>query len=155
MLERDVREQHDPRVDHVGRVEAAPEAGLHGRRLDAPRCEVGERGGGQHLELRRSELLRCGPDTSHRALEACFVGVEPLVPARYVWRGVRGAADRPRDPSRRRRLALRPDDVHRLEGALRIPKPAEQRAHPVGAEAVHGPRRERPEPVQVGGSHRH
>src|SRR5581483_11098839 len=83
------------------------------------------------------------------------VGVEALVPARDVRRRVRGPADRAGDAPGGGRLSLRPDDVNRRERALRIAEPCEQRAHPLRPEPVLGPRRERLEPPNPGGSHRH
>ena len=49
----------------------------------------------------------------------------------------------------RSRLAVRAHDVHRLVRELRVAEGAEQGAHPVGAEAVGRPRRERREPADV------
>ena len=66
MLEADVGEQDDARVDHVRRVVAAPEPGLDDRRLDAPRGELGECSGRDRLELRRTDRLGVGPDALER-----------------------------------------------------------------------------------------
>ena len=52
VLEPDVGEHHDRRAEHVGGVVAAAEAGLDDGDLDALARELGERGGGQQLELR-------------------------------------------------------------------------------------------------------
>ena len=67
MLERDVREHDDPRVEHVRRVVAPAEPRLDHGDVDLARRELGERGGGQHLELRRAVGVR--PDARERALE--------------------------------------------------------------------------------------
>ena len=52
MLEPDVGEHGDARVDDVGGVVAAAEPGLEHRHVDAGRLELAERGGRQQLELR-------------------------------------------------------------------------------------------------------
>ena len=57
VLEPDVGEHHDRRAEHVGGVVAAAEAGLDDRDLDALARELGERGGGQQLELRDAVAL--------------------------------------------------------------------------------------------------
>ena len=56
-------------------------------------------------------------------------------------------AQQRRDRARRRRLAVRADDVDRRERALRIAERVEERAHPVEPELL-GPRRERSRPSQ-------
>ena len=53
MLEPDVRQQDDARVEHVRRVEATAETGLDRRNLDTASGEVGESSRRQQLELRR------------------------------------------------------------------------------------------------------
>ena len=84
MLEADVREQHDGRVEHIGGVEPAPEPCLDSRDLDTPLGEVEERRGGENLELRGADGERVPAHAPDRALEARGVGVETLVPARDV-----------------------------------------------------------------------
>ena len=58
VLERDVREQHDRRVDDVRRVEPPAEARLDDGHVHSVLGELGQRGGCQHLELGRSERFR-------------------------------------------------------------------------------------------------
>ena len=58
VLEGDVREQDDRRVDDVRRVEPPAEPGLDDGHVDAALGELGERRGGQRLELGRSDVLR-------------------------------------------------------------------------------------------------
>ncbi len=89
---------------------------------------------------------------STAASEAGRVGLEPLVPARDVRRGVGGRRhtlppQRRREAPRCGRLALRPDDVERVEAPLRVAEPAEQRADPLEPEPVRRPRRQRLEPA--------
>ena len=96
------------------------------------------------------EPLGRGPHARDRALEVGGLArrPDPLAPAarraarctrrRAAPRARSSAADRPR----RRRLAVRADDVDRRVGALRVAERGEQRAHPVEAELLR-PRRER------------
>ena len=60
VLERDVRQHDDPRVEDVRRVEPAAEPGLDDGDVDLARGELGERGGGEHLELRRARRRAAG-----------------------------------------------------------------------------------------------
>ena len=69
VLEPDVRQQDDRRVEDVRRVEPAAEPGLDDGCVDAARGEVGERGRGQRLELRRADRLGRRADARDRALE--------------------------------------------------------------------------------------
>ncbi len=66
VLEPDVRQQDDARVDHVRRVVAAAEPGLDRSDLRSARGEVGERGRGERLELRRVDRLGRGTDARDR-----------------------------------------------------------------------------------------
>ena len=81
VLEPDVRQQHDARVEDVRRVEPAAEPGFDDGDVDAALGEVGERRGGQHLELRRADRFGVGAHAGDRALEPVGVGLEPLAPA--------------------------------------------------------------------------
>jgi len=152
VLERDVRQEDDARVDHIRRVETAAEARLDHRRLNAACLEVGEGGGRERLELGRANLFGCRADARERALEAGLVGLEPFVPARDVRRGVGDAADRRGDAPGGRRFALRADHMHGLERTLRIAETVEQFDHSLGAEAVLGPRAQRLDPLDHAGS---
>ena len=109
------------------------------------RGELGERRRGQRLELRRAERLGRRPHARDRALEARRASVssrscqpatcgEVYAPTRSPSR----AEQRRRRP-RRRRLAVRADDVDRRVGALRVAELGEQRAHPVEPELRPGP----------------
>ena len=60
MLEADAGQHLDLRGNHAGRVEAAAEASLDHRHLDAPSPQLRVGGGGQHLELRHSIVGRRG-----------------------------------------------------------------------------------------------
>ena len=62
----------------VRRVEPAAEARLDDRDVDAARGELGERGRGEHLELRRADRLGVRPDPLERALEV-GVGAVDLI----------------------------------------------------------------------------
>ena len=56
----DVREHDDARVEHVRRVEPAAEPRLDDGDVDLRCRELGERGGGHHLELGRAERSAAG-----------------------------------------------------------------------------------------------
>jgi len=90
VVERDVGQGNDLRLEDVGRIQSAAQAGLHHRDLDSGRGELGERGGGQHLELRRPEPLGGGPRPLERLLEVGVLAVHlhPLRPAADMRRGV-------------------------------------------------------------------
>src|SRR5438093_9449161 len=63
MVERDVRDDVDAEIEHVGGVEASTQADLADQQVDAGPREVVERGAGQDLELRRrAELGRYRTD---------------------------------------------------------------------------------------------
>ena len=153
MLEADVREQDDGRVDDVRRVETSAEPGLDDGRVDLALGEVRERSRGERLELRRADGLGGCAHTRDRAFEGVGVGVEPLVPAAHVRRRVR--ADREAvgtqqrgDRARRRRLAVRADDVHGAIRTLRVVERVEERVHTAEAELLR-PRGERRDPLRV------
>ena len=92
VLQRDVGQQDDLGVDDVRRVEPSAEPRLDDRDVHALLRELEQRGRGQHLELRRPELLRGTANARDGPLEACLVTIEPLVPAGDVRRGVRARA---------------------------------------------------------------
>src|ERR671924_874764 len=83
VLQRDVRKQHDLRVDHVRRVEPAAETGLDHRDVDVTLRELRERGGGEHLELGCADGLGVWLDPRDGAFEIRLVAVDPdpLAPA--------------------------------------------------------------------------
>ena len=59
VVERDVRDDADSQIEHVGRVQASTEAHLADQQVDAGAGEVVERSAGEDLELRRwAELGR-------------------------------------------------------------------------------------------------
>ena len=94
--------------------------------------ELGERGGGQRLELGRAELLRGLANPRDGPLERFRITIQALVPAGDVRRGVGaylqalGSQQRGDRPGRGR-LAVRPDHVDRREGALRISERRQER----------------------------
>ena len=150
MLERDVRQVNDRRVEDVRRVEPAAEPGLDRGDVDSLRGELGQRGSRQRLELRRSQPLGRRPHSADGTLEALGVGVEPLLPAGDVRRRVRADAqpfppqqlgDRPRGCG----LAVRAHDMDARERPLRVAELFEQLAHATEAELLR-PRRERRDP---------
>ena len=119
--------------------------------------EQGRRG--QGFELRGLESHGLGPDPTQRALEVRLGVPDPdaLAPAADVRRDVRadvqpGVGEERLRHARRRRLAVRADDVHRRVGELRVAELGEQRAHPLEPEAVRRPRAERGDPVSCGSS---
>ena len=57
MVERDVRQHDHLRVEDIGRVEPPAQARLHDRDVHLRRRELGERGRGEDLELRRAQPL--------------------------------------------------------------------------------------------------
>ena len=154
VLERDVRQHHDRRVEDVRRVEAAAEAGLDDGGVDLPRGELGERGGRQHLELRRARGVR--PHARERAPRG-----RRRAPSTWI------RSDQPRtcgemyaptrSPSARSSAAvISVVDVLPfvpttwIDGirALRVAERGEQRAHPPEPELL-GPRRQALEPAEV------
>ena len=102
------------------------------------------------VAVRRSAAERTAP-SARRRTSGRRRGCAP--PRADVRRQVRltpslrhaGALDHPR----RRRLAVRPDHVHSGQARLRLAEPGEQRVHPLEAEAVLGPRRQRLQPRDV------
>ena len=110
-----------------------PEARLDDGHVHSGLGELGQRGGGQHLELGRSERLRGTANPRDGPLEGRRITIQPLVPARDVRRRV-GACPQALGPQQRSdrpgrgRLAVRPDHVDRREGALRIAERREERA---------------------------
>ena len=154
MLEPDVREENDPRPEHVRRVVAPAQPGLHDGDVDARGGKCGERCGRHDLELGRGEALRLRPHAHHGLVEVCFpsIDADPLAPARDVGRD-RGTDREPLgeeqllDRHRRGRLAVRSDDVDRGIRVLRITERVEEHAHAVEPEAVPRPRAHRIEPL--------
>ena len=69
MVERDVREQHDLRIENVGGVKAAAEACFDDRDVELLLGELGQRGRGQRLELRRADCLGVRANAGDRPLE--------------------------------------------------------------------------------------
>ena len=121
VLERDVRQQDDRRVDDVRRVEPAAEPGLDDRHVDAALGELGERGRGQRLELGRAERLRGAANARDGPLEArrdhnpaARASRRRAATCRRPTRRP-SAAEQRRDRPRRGRLAVRADDVDRRD----------------------------------------
>ena len=140
------------RVEDVRRVEPAAEPGFDHRGVDLALREERERGGRQRLELRRVHGLGCVADVRHGALERLGIGVESLVPAADVRRRVRADVEILRskqrgDRARRRRLAVRSDDVHGAVRALRIAQRIEERVHASEPELLR-PGRQRRDPLR-------
>ena len=104
-----------------------PSAGLDDGRLRLRGGELGERGGGQHLELRRADGLGGGAHAAERRFEIGrlpFTWIRSRQPV-----DMRGRVRADRLPSRReqrlahprrRRLSVRTDDVDGPERVLRI-----------------------------------
>ena len=141
VIQPDVREQNDRGVEHVRRVVASTEPRLDDRSVDVVRGEHRERRGGQHLELRRADRDRGLANTADRALEVGLGPTAPdsLAPAAHVGREIRAdvqarGGEMRFDRSRRRRLAVRPDDVDRGIALMRVAERVEQHPHPPQAE---------------------
>src|SRR5207248_6728010 len=133
------------------------ETGLDDGDVDFRLRESEQRGGGQYLELRRAERDGIRLHTRDRALEVRLFSADPdsLAPAAHVRGQVRtdgepGVDEQRLGQARRRRLAVRADDVHGRVARLRIAEHAEQRAHPLDSEAPRGPRVERRDPFNYG-----
>ena len=77
MLEPDVRQQDDARLEDVRRVETTAKPGFDHRDVDLGSREGGERRGGHDLELGRVELLGSFSDARNRALEVGFGTSDP------------------------------------------------------------------------------
>ena len=159
VLERDVREHDDAR-----RVErrSSRRAGRRARpRPPRPRPRAARNATNaaarQRLELGRLEPLGGGPHPASAASRSASAPSTRIRSAhdRDVRREVRARRAGPSraeellDHPRRRRLAVRPDDVHGGQAALRLAERGEQRAHPLEPEAVARPGRERLEPGDV------
>ena len=86
VLETDVRQQDDPGLENVRRIEPAAETGLDDGDVDVRSCERGERRGGHDLELRRVEALRRRSHARDGLLEVGLLAVhpDPLAPAEHV-----------------------------------------------------------------------
>ncbi len=119
-------------AEDVRRVVAAAEPCLDDRDVDLSRRELGERGGGEHLELRRPRRVRADPGERRLEVGRLAVDLDALRPAAHVGRDVGadaepGRAQQRRAHQRRGRLAVRPDDVDRPErraAARRAPRAA-------------------------------
>ena len=99
VLEPHVRQQDDPRAQHVRRVVAAAETRLHDGDVDLRIGERGQRRGRDRLELRRPDPLGGRPDAPQRGRQVGRPAVEPdpLLPAAHVRRDRRARRrDRPR-----------------------------------------------------------
>ena len=83
MLEPDVREQDDARLQDVRRVVASAEARFDDCDVHLSRGEERERGSGHDLELGGVEPFRGRANTRDRVLEVRLLAVEanPLAPA--------------------------------------------------------------------------
>ena len=157
VLERDVRQQHDPRVEDVRRVEPSAEPRLDDRHVHSCFGELGQRRSRQRLELGRADTLCRAAHVRDRVLEVRILpaDLDPLAPAADVRRDI-GARDQPfgpqqrRDHPRSRRLAVRAHNVDRRIGALRLAELGEERAHPPQSELL-GPGRQALDPGMAGG----
>ena len=120
VLEADVRQQDDARVDDVRRVEPAAESGLDDGGVDTALGEVRERGRGQRLELRRVRRSAAGRtratarsnvsgSVSRRSCQPLTCG-DVYAPTSRPSR-----AQQRRDRARRGRLSVRADDVDATE----------------------------------------
>ena len=109
--------------EHVRRVEPPAEAGLDDGGVDAAVGELRERGRGQRLELGRAEPLGRRADAGDRALEParrrCRAARASRTRAGDVYAPTRSpsAREQRRGHPRRRRLAVRADDVDRREAS--------------------------------------
>ena len=121
------------RAEHVGRVVAPAEPGLDAANVDAARGELGEapprsapRTASRRRPRRRDGPVRAPARSRRRSV------VEPLGPAADMRRDVRaGRRSCERCGARRRRLAVRADDVDRVGTTLRVAERGEQLAHPL------------------------
>ena len=154
VVERDAREHDDLRAEDVRGVVAAAESRLDDGDVD-PRVGEREQGRrGQGLELRGSQGRGPGSDPGGGAFEVGLLAADadPLAPAADVRGHVRadpepGAGqERLRHP-RRRRLAVRADDVDGRVAELRVAELGEQRTHALDPEAVRRPRAQRSDPL--------
>ncbi len=143
VIEADVGQTDHAGVDDARGVVAAAQTGLDDAGLDAGLREHEERGRRERLELRRP-LPQLAFDGARRVLHAverhgergradrAAVDLHALVPADHVRREV-GARPHPRRRQRGsgeahgRGLAVRADDVNRVEPLLRIAELGEQR----------------------------
>ena len=105
-------------------------------------ANASERSRGQRLELRRAEPSACGRTRCDRALEVRLgaADADPLAPAAHVRReigadGEAGVGEQRLGQARRRRLAVRADDVHR-----RIARAADRRARASSARIRSSPK---------------
>ena len=82
MVETDVREENDAGANHVRGVEATAEPSLHDGDVHATTRELGERRGGDRLELRRAEPFGGRPHACERGVEVGLLAVDgdPLRP---------------------------------------------------------------------------
>ena len=143
VLQVDVREQDDPGVDHVRRIQPAAEPGLDDGDVHLGLGELEQRRRGQGLELGGAEGIRRRPHALEGALDVHFLcaDLDPLAPTTHVRGRVRAgpqpfALEIGGNRPRRRRLALGADDVNRRVGALRVSELGDERAHRVEAELL-------------------
>ena len=138
------------RIDDVRRVVPAAEPRLDRRRPSTPRAAKSAKAAAVSVSnCVAPSASAAGADTLDRALEPGGVGVEPLVPARDVRRGVRGPADRARDPASGVDLPFVPTTCTASNVRCGFAEPREQLEHALRAEAVLRPGRERLEPGDV------
>jgi hypothetical protein len=154
VVERNVRQHDDARAQHVRRIVAAAEPGLHDSNVDLRLGECEQRCGGQCFELRRAELDGLRLHARDGVLEVRLLAADPdsLAPAAHVRREIRADRDSRVDEqrlgeARRRRLAVGADDVHGRVARLRIAERTEELAHAPDPEAIRRPRVERRDPI--------
>ena len=146
VLEPDVRQQDDARADDVRGVVPAAEPCLDDGDVDACLGERVEGGGGDRLELRRTDALGCRANARQRRGEVRRQAVDPdpLAPRPHMWRerrpdGEAFGEQQLLDRDRSRRLPVRPDHVDgRVVRSCGSPSCGEQGLHPVEPEAVLG-----------------
>ena len=126
----------------------ATEPGFDDCYINSGSCELGKRGSCQRFELGGANLLGGSPHPADRGAEIGLAAVDanPLPPAGHMRRDRRANPEPVReqqrfDRARRRRLAVRSDDVDCRVRVLRLPERFEQRPHPIEPKAVDRPRR--------------
>ena len=75
MLQRDIRQQHDTRLEHVRRVVTAAQTRFDNRDVHLLCAELGQRGRGHNLELGRAFGVRA--HTLDRTVEVCLAAGDP------------------------------------------------------------------------------
>ena len=152
MIVRDRCDGRRHRLNHICRIEAAAEADLQYRRVDAGAAKELERDGGRHFEERRVRLQHAfSQQFFDRRLNVGDGGHHPVcrdrpafnhesfsqideVRRRVARRSVTGGAQPGVDHRRDRALAVRAGNVNRSERPLGMPEAADDREHVLEAE---------------------